>query len=96
MGPLVIRRLFFTLGVAFLAAAARGHPGAGIIVDGQGEVIFTDTGGGVWKIDNHGQLIRMSRYAYHWIAFDKERAFSDTNHSLYRRLTPRGTKPALR
>jgi hypothetical protein len=87
--------LIFPVGVAFFAAAALGHPRAGIIVDAQGEVIFTDTGGGIWKIDNRGQLTRISRYAYHWIALDKDGSISKTGSGLYRRLTPRGTKPAL-
>jgi sugar lactone lactonase YvrE len=96
-GRIVNRGLSVALGFAWLAvgSVALGHPGAGIVVDAQGDVIFTDTGGGIWKIDGHGQLTRMSKYAYHWIALDKDGAFSDTNHSLYRRLTPRGTKPAL-
>ena len=85
--------LILVLGLA--QATARGDPGAGIIVDAQGEVIFTDTGGGIWKIDNRGQLTRISKYAYHWIALDKDGSFSEANNSLYRRLTPRGTKPAL-
>jgi sugar lactone lactonase YvrE len=93
----VTRRLSIALGLAWLAAAgaALGQPGAGIIVDPQGEVLFTDTGAGIWKIDNHGQLTRISKYPYHWIALDPDGSFSEANNSLFRRLTPRGAKPAV-
>ena len=31
------------------------HPGSGIVIDKEGNIYFTDTGKGVWKIDTKGQ-----------------------------------------
>ena len=36
------------------AAAASAHPGSGIVVDPQGQVLFTDTGHAVCKVDANG------------------------------------------
>jgi len=41
---------------AQLATSTSAHPGSGIVVDKQGQIFFTDTGQGVWKIDNQGKL----------------------------------------
>lgn len=49
---------------------ARSHPGSGIVVDGQGNVYFVDTGSGIWKIDRKGKLTRIPGPAYHWMAID--------------------------
>jgi len=35
---------------------AFGHPGSGIVIDKYGQIYFTDTGKGVWKIDVKGHL----------------------------------------
>ncbi|MBI4419105.1 MAG: hypothetical protein HY563_10025 [Ignavibacteriales bacterium] len=46
------------------------HPGSAIVVDRRGNVYFVDTGSGVWKIDQSGQLTRLPGPAYHWMAID--------------------------
>jgi hypothetical protein len=60
----------FFLGMALATAPAIGHPGAGIVIDRQGQIFFIDTGAGVWKIDRHGQLTRHQGEAFHWMAID--------------------------
>jgi formylglycine-generating enzyme required for sulfatase activity len=50
--------------------AALAHPGSGIVVDRRGQVYFTDTGEGVWKIDQWGRLSAHDGAAYHWMAID--------------------------
>ena len=88
----------------FLAAflvpvAALAHPGAGIVVDQSGQVYFTDTGYGVWKIGNDGRLSKFHDNAYHWMAIDLDGVFSRSLKSLtngsFIRLTPDGAKPVL-
>jgi streptogramin lyase len=48
-------------------APAGAHPGAGIVVNRRGEIFFTDTGKGVWKIDSRGKLTFFDSSAYHWM-----------------------------
>ncbi|MGH9670703.1 MAG: hypothetical protein ACRD3A_11410 [Terriglobales bacterium] len=66
--------LALTLSCLF-AVAAFAHPGSGIVVDGQGQVYFIDTGAGVWKIDTHGTLARHPGPAFHWMAMDADNRF---------------------
>ena len=90
--------LFFF--AAFLVpTTALAHPGAGIVVDHTGEVYFTDTGYGVWKIGNDGRLSKFHDNAYHWMAIDLDGVFSRSLKNLtdgsFIRLTPDGAKSAL-
>jgi hypothetical protein len=50
---------------------AWAHPGSGIVVDRKGQVYFTDTGHGVWKVDEKGRLSSHEGPAYHWMAIDR-------------------------
>jgi formylglycine-generating enzyme required for sulfatase activity len=62
-----------TLGLgAATNTPAFGHPGSGIVVDRQGRVYFTDTGQGVWKIDEQGRLSSHEGSAYHFMAIDPD------------------------
>lgn len=54
------------------------HPGAGIVVDRQGQVYFVDTGSGIWKIDRTGRVIRQTGPAFHWMTIDVDSLFADT------------------
>jgi len=77
---------------------AAAHPGSGIAVDEQGQVFFTDTGSGVWRVDQRGQLAQISKSAMHWMAYDKEGRFSEAPDEFgewFGRLTPKGQKPTL-
>jgi len=46
-----MRMLFLLLTMALLHT----HPGSGIVVDRDGNVYFTDTGSGIWKLDRQGK-----------------------------------------
>lgn len=68
-------------GLALVAAClfprpAAAHPGSGIVVDRLGQIYFTDTGGGVWKIDTHGVLTRLSANNLHWMTIDIDDHFA--------------------
>jgi len=68
------------LGLIFIQilAPAFGHPGSGIFVDREGNVFFTDTGQGVWKIDNRGQLRPHEGPSHHFMAIDPDGRFTKT------------------
>lgn len=83
------------------AVAATAHPGGSIVVDGQGQVYFVDTGGGVWKIDKQGKLALIHKVAYHWMALDEKGHFArstalgDFDGGSFERITPAGSTPTL-
>ncbi|HVS16608.1 MAG TPA: hypothetical protein VMV46_22060 [Thermoanaerobaculia bacterium] len=52
------------------------HPGSGIAVAPDGQVYFTDTGHGVWRIDLKGRLHSHPGPAFHWLALDPDSAFA--------------------
>jgi formylglycine-generating enzyme required for sulfatase activity len=68
----------FTAAVVFTQAfmgpspRACAHPGSGIVVDRKGQVYFTDTGQGVWRLDERGRLSAHEGPAYHWLAMDHD------------------------
>jgi hypothetical protein len=64
--------LFALFGVAPLLA----HPGSGIAVDRRGQVYFTDTGGGVWKIDTERRVTKVDASRFHWMAIDLDGRFA--------------------
>ncbi len=59
-----------------VGTTASAHPGSGIVVDAHGQVYFTDTGKGVWKIDTHGELTYLPSSRFHWLAMDPLAHFS--------------------
>jgi hypothetical protein len=73
------------------------HPGSGIFVDEQGQIYFTDTGEGVWKIDTTKAQSLFSKSALHWMAYDQEGRFAHTpeQFGFFERITPTGSKPTL-
>ncbi len=81
-----------------LATSVSAHPGSGIVVDEQGQVFFTDTGQGVWKIDGQGKLTRLPASLFHWMAIDEAGYFAESQKNFgewFERVTPQGSKPAL-
>ena len=87
---LILSGLYATRGAA--------HPGSGIAVDAKGAVFFTDTGKGVWRVDQSGKPTLISESAMHWMAIDRDGKFADAPQEFgewFGRLTPRGEKPAL-
>lgn len=81
-----------------LGTSASAHPGSGIVVDKQGQVFFTDTGQGVWKIDGQGKLTHLPASLFHWIAIDEAGYFAESQKNFgewFERVTPQSSKPAL-
>lgn len=72
-------RIFLTLAAAcLLATPVLAHPGSGIAVDRLGQVYFLDTGSGLWKIDAHGKLTKLSGTRFHWLAIDANSQFASS------------------
>jgi sugar lactone lactonase YvrE len=74
------------------------HPGSGIVIDKYGQVYFTDTGKGVWKIDTNGELIYLPASRFHWLAFDADGSFAGSPKNFggyFERVTSQNDKPAL-
>jgi DNA-binding beta-propeller fold protein YncE len=101
-GGLIIRtslRTFISLVLCVLfGTGASAHPGSGIVVDRDGNVFFTDTGQGVWKIDNHGKLTFLPAQLFHWMAIDEAGFFAGSQKNFgewFERVTPQNTKPVL-
>jgi sugar lactone lactonase YvrE len=81
-----------------VAASATAHPGSGIVVDEYGQIYFTDTGKGVWKIDTNGKLIYLPSSRFHWMAFDAAGSFAESAKNFgeyFERVTDQNAKPAL-
>jgi hypothetical protein len=82
-------------------ARAAAHPGSGIVVDAKGQVYFTDTGQGVWKIDAKGRLILIHTQPYHWMALDEKGHLANSkwlgnfDRGSFERVTPAGAIPTL-
>jgi sugar lactone lactonase YvrE len=74
------------------------HPGSGIVVDKYGQIYFTDTGKGVWKIDANGRLIFLPASKFHWMTIDVIGHFAASPKSFgeyFERVTPQSANPAL-
>ena len=69
---LVCAALIFGL----LPATLLAHPGSGIVVDRLGQVYFVDTGSGLWKIDTHGVLVKVTAPRFHWMTLDADDRFA--------------------
>ncbi len=80
----VARRSAPFLAAVLAASSAFAHPGSGIVVDREGQVYFTDTGVGVWKVGLRGRMTRHQGPAYHFMTIDPRGRFSQ-------RHMPRGT-----
>ena len=81
-----------------VGTSATAHPGSGIVVDENGQIYFTDTGKGVWKIDTNGKLIYLPASRFHWMAFDAAGSFAGSPKNFgeyFERITPQNNKPAL-
>ena len=66
----------FTL-LILVTGMSFGHPGSGIVVDREGRIYFTDTGQGIWKIDERGRVTAHEGSAYHWMTIDPGSAFAE-------------------
>ncbi len=99
------RRTSFVMGAfnclmlcILIGTGATAHPGSGIVVDKYGQVYFTDTGKGVWKIDLNGKLSFLPASKFHWMTIDTIGYFAESPKSFgqyFERVTPQSTKPDL-
>src|SRR5437667_6434988 len=71
-----LRTLFFALVALSIWTTAVAHPGSGIVVDRRGDVYFIDTGGGIWKIERTGGVVRAGGPLFHWLALDERGLFA--------------------
>ena len=81
-----------------LAINLFAHPGSGIVLDKEGNIYFTDTGKGVWKIDTQGKLNFLPASKFHWMTIDAIGNFAGSPKSFgeyFERVTPEGNKPTL-
>jgi sugar lactone lactonase YvrE len=81
------------LGGCLLAGAA--EPGAGIVVDPERQVWFTDSVSGVWKVDPRGQVTQVYKHPALWLALDPDGRYSQSKPERYQRVTQKGVKPAM-
>lgn len=84
--------------LALVGTGALAHPGSGIVVDKQGQIFFTDTGHGVWKIDSKGKLTDLPASRFHWMAIDEVGHFAESQKGFgewFERVTPQSSKPVL-
>lgn len=91
-------KIIFVLVCLSAATAVLAHPGSGIVIDKYGQVYFTDTGKGVWKIDKEGKLSFMPASRFHWMAIDPVGYFSKSPKSFagfFERVTEQSATPAL-
>ncbi|MCI0538817.1 MAG: hypothetical protein L0Z50_26730, partial [Verrucomicrobiales bacterium] len=90
--------LTLALGIGTNTPAA-AHPGSGIVVDRRGQVFFSDTGQGVWKVDEQGRLSSHEGPAYHWMAIDHDGSLARTRWPASREpsadIRRVGTDPTL-
>lgn len=89
--------LLFTI-LNVLVGLISAHPGSGIVVDEHGQIYFTDTGKGVWKIDLNGKLTYIPASKFHWMTIDPFGYFAASEKSFgqyFERVSALGTKPAL-
>jgi hypothetical protein len=76
------RRTWLVAGLALLAgAAAAGQPGAGIALDRQGAVYFTDAAAGPWKIDTSGKVSQHEGPANAYMTLDPDDRFAGARPS---------------
>jgi DNA-binding beta-propeller fold protein YncE len=69
-----------------IPAVLLAHPGSGIVIDPNGNIIFVDTGdidthwpGRVWKVDRAGNLSLVYRSGAHWLVQDVSERFAKTD-----------------
>ena len=92
------RFLYCLLVSTQISTAALAHPGSGIVVDKNGQVYFTDTGKGIWKIDSGGRLEYIPGSRFHWMTIDPMGYFAGSPKSFgqyFERVTAQQSKPAL-
>ena len=91
--------MFITLVLCFLSCTKlSAHPGSGIVIDKEGNIYFTDTGKGVWKIDTQGKLSFLPASRFHWMSIDETGSFAKSSKSFgeyFERVISKTDKPDL-
>lgn len=64
---------------AVWALSAVAHPGSGIATGADGQVYFTYTGSGFYKIDATGALSQLDSTSFHFLAIDEQGTFREKN-----------------
>ena len=93
-----IQFLFNLVLYLLVGTTTSAHPGSGIVVDRNGQVYFTDTGKGVWKIDAQGKLTYIPASRFHWMTIDLSGYFAESQKNFgeyFERVTPQSSKPTL-
>jgi sugar lactone lactonase YvrE len=91
-------RLVIAFSLMLVSTIAFSHPGSGIVVDENGQVYFTDTGKGVWKVETNGKLTYLPSSRFHWLTIDASGSFAKSPKSFgeyFERVIPEGGKPNL-
>jgi sugar lactone lactonase YvrE len=94
---LIYKTLFFLSACLLSLQTLIAHPGSGIVVDAYGQVYFTDTGKGVWKIELSGKLTFLPSSRFHWMAIDHAGRFAASAKEFgqyFERVTAQ-SKPVL-
>ena len=86
----LVRCALFVLFSLVPAFSTYAHPGSGIVIDGNGQIFFCQTGVCLWKLDADGQIARLDAPGYHWLALDKEGGFLGQRWPRYREHMRRG------
>ena len=90
--------LIFTFLQMLVSTITSAHPGSGIVIDKEGNIYFTDTGKGVWKIDKQGKLTYLPASKFHWMTIDEAGYFAGSQKNFgesFERVTPQNSKPVL-
>ena len=91
--------IFITLVLCFLPATkTSAHPGSGIVLDKEGNIYFTDTGKGIWKIDKQGKLSFLPSSRFHWLTIDAAGSFAGSQKNFgeyFEKVTPESNNPVL-
>ena len=93
-----VRVLVSLLMCLLFAITLFAHPGSGIVLDKEGNIYFTDTGKGVWKIDTQGKLSFLPASKFHWMTIDANGDFAGSPKSFgeyFERVTTKSNKPSL-
>ena len=94
----IVRALISFMLCILLGTTASAHPGSGIVVDKEGNIYFTDTGKGVWKIDKIGKLTFIPASKFHRMTIDAIGFFDGLPKNFgeyFERVTPQNNKPTL-
>ena len=94
----VVRALISLMLCILFGTKASAHPGSGIVIDKEGNIYFTDTGKGIWKVDANGKLTYLPASKFHWMTIDAIGYFAKSPKNFgeyFERVTPQSNKPSL-